>query len=363
MTAARRPEEWLARRGGAVELLRVPAALMHAATALRATLYGRGWLPSARLDVPVVCVGNLTAGGTGKTPLVAWIAAHLVGRGRRPGILSRGYGPRGPGAERGGDEAALLAQALPDVPHVADPDRVAGGVRLVQLGVDVVVLDDGFQHRRLARDVDLVAVDATRPWGLPCTAAGSEPVRALLPRGLLRESPAGLGRAHAVIVTRSDQVDPQALADLAAELHTWAPGAPLLFARHAVRAVRDSTGERRDPAWLAEREVVLVSAIGNPDAFEASVAALGARVVEHRRFRDHHAYDPQDVADLGAGPRPIVTTSKDAVKLEAVGCPVAVLQVELEFVSGQPVLEALLDALPAGPAMQRRQTLHEGLHG
>ena len=343
-----------------MELLRLPALVYAAAAGLRGRLYDRGLLPVARLDVPVVCLGNLSAGGTGKTPAVVWVARRLADRGLTPGILSRGYG--GGGGE--GDEVRLLNELLGDVPLEQDPDRVAGGRRLVQRGVDAIVMDDGFQHRRLHRDLDLVLVDASRPWGLPATDEGQEPVRAHLPRGLLREGPAALGRAHAILITRSDQVSAETLQRLEARLEDDAPGCPQCRAEHrpvGLRSPASAGSERLLPSALRGREVDLVSGIGNPDAFEATVRGLGATVVEHRRFADHHPFRPGDLEGLGRG-RWTVTTAKDAARLGEVG-DLYVLDVELALTSGAPVLEALLDALPAGRARRERASLHEGLHG
>jgi tetraacyldisaccharide 4'-kinase len=363
-----RIEERLARRGGALELLRLPAALFGSAVRLRGALYDRGLLPVARLACPVVSVGNLTAGGTGKTPFVAFLARELARRGRRPGILSRGYKASGGGTN---DEALELAQLLPGVPHVQDPDRVRGGETLLrEHAVDVVLLDDGFQHRRLARDLDLVLVDATRPFGLPRDPrepSGGDGVRALLPRGLLREHPDAARRAHAWVVTRSDQVERAELERLVAELERLAPGLPVLRAVHRPLRLVDARGARRPLSSLEGREVDLVSGIANPDAFRAQVAGLGARVRSERCFPDHHAYSAADAAELArladGGGGPLVCTQKDAVKLVPLGLECLSLQVELALVSGAPVLEALLDALPRSQAERERAALHEGLAG
>lgn len=352
-----RVEERLARRGGAVELLRVPAALYGLGAGLRCALHDRGWLPRARVDAPVVCAGNISAGGTGKTPLVAWLVRALERRGRRPGIVSRGYGGGG-GAN---DEALLLAELLPGVPHVQDVDRHAGALELVRRGADAIVMDDGFQHRRLARDLDLVLVDATRPWGLPAGADG-EPVRALLPRGLLRESPRALARANALVLTRVDQVDAARLQALHGELERIAPGVPRAEARHAPVALLAADGTREPLERLRGAAVVLVSAIGNPAAFEATARALGARIVEHRRFPDHHRYAPSEVADLRERAE-VLCTHKDLVKLRALLPHARALAIELEFRSSIAVLEALLDSLPPSRAARERAALHEGLHG
>lgn len=342
-SSARSPrwEDRLARRGGAVELLKLPASLFALAVRARGAAFDHGWIGSTRLDVPVVCAGNLTTGGTGKTPLVVWLVRELQARGFTPGILSRGYG-----AQRGApnDEALLLARLCPGVPHVQDAQRARGGAELAARGANVIVLDDGFQHRQLARDLDLVLVDATRPWGLAADERGRA-VRALLPRGLLREPPAALSRADALVITRCDAVTPAELAALEGELATFAPGRPIALARHAPRALVDEHGVRTELAALRGVEVDLVSAIGHPAAFEKTIAALGLRVHEHRVFADHHHYTQAELAGLGSA-RPLVTTEKDAVKLAPLGVSFRALAVEIEFVRDAAPLRALLDALP-----------------
>jgi len=366
MTAGR-PDELLARRGGGVELLRIPALFFGIAAGLRGRLYDRGWLPSARLDVPVISVGNITAGGTGKTPMVVWLVRELLARGLRPGVLSRGYGAAKDAAEGENDEARMFARLLPDVPRVQNPDRIEGGQRVVELGADVVVLDDGFQHRRLRRDLDLVLVDATRPWGLPAPSPGADPVRAFLPRGLLREGPDALSRADAIVLTRTDHVTAEARAALIADLQAVAPGKPIALAVHRPSRLVAPDGECLSPGALAGREVELVSAVGNPEAFERTVTGLGARVTGHRSFPDHHRYTRADFPGLdgggAGGDRWRVTTAKDAVKLDELGVRAHVLEVELAIEEGEGVLAALLDALPLGRPQLERRNLHEGLHG
>ena len=356
---APRADSRLAHRGGAVELLRLPAALFGAAATLRRALYDASVLPVHKVDVPVVCVGNLSTGGTGKTPMCALVADRLARRGLRPGLLSRGYGTsHGPN-----DEALLLERLLPGVPHVQDPDRVRGARELVDRGCGSIVLDDGFQHRRLHRDLDLVLVDATRPWGLPSPPEGGPPVRALLPRGLLREPPSSLSRADAIVLTRTAQADAAALERLELEIARFAPGRPVLRADHRAARLLDESGASHRLESLAGREVDLASGIGNPESFEKSVRALGARVRTHRAFPDHHAFEPGDLSGLGAEGRPLVVTSKDAVKLAAQRAKFLVLEIDLVLLSGEPVLEALLDSLAPGAQAVERAALRAGMHG
>ena len=360
-SARARHDELLANTGGALEVLRLPAALMRLVTSGRNWLYDRGLLPGSRLDAPVVSVGNLSVGGTGKTPMVLWLVRELQLRERRVGLLSRGYGKQRDSSDLN-DEGRLLAARLPDVPHVQDPDRVAGGRELLQRGVDVVVLDDGFQHRRLIRDIDLVLIDATRPWGLPAVRDGGDPVRALLPRGLLREDPRSLARASATVITRSDAVEASVLARLEAQLEAIAPGIPRALAEHRPAGLRRGAEELPLTA-LEGREVLLVSGIGNPQAFERSARAMGACVRGVHPFPDHHEFRAEELAPLLEPGYELLVTSKDSVKLEALGVPHLVLEVELVITRGEKVLEALLDALPPSAAELRRAALHEGLHG
>jgi tetraacyldisaccharide 4'-kinase len=325
--------------GRAIELLRVPATLYGAALALRSFAYGLGLARPTRIAAPVVSVGNLTTGGTGKTPFVLLVARELERRGLAPAVVARGYG-----AQVGelNDEGAELAARWPGLIQEQDQDRVAAARRAVQRGAQVVVLDDGFQHRRLARDLDLVLVDATNPWGLRAT-------RALLPRGLLREPLGALARADLLVLTRVDQVAPAELESLRAELLRIAPGAGQLAAVHAAESLVDARGADLGLAWLAGRAVCAASALGNPRAFESALERLGARVVRVVRRPDHHAWAAGDRADL-AGDAPVVCSGKDAAKLARLGVDAKVLLVSARLVEGAGVLEARLDALCPTPA-------------
>lgn len=336
-------------RGPAASLARVALAGLAApyglAVACRNAAYDCGLLPVSRAAVPVISIGNLTLGGTGKTPLVAWTAALLARHGLRPAIVSRGYGAA-PG-ERS-DEAAELAILLPGVPHVADRDRVAAAARATAIEADAVVLDDGFQHRRLARDLDIVAIDATDPFG--CGR--------LFPRGLLREPLRNAARAQALVLTRASSL---AMADrvaLRATLVAASRGAPPVWAEadHRPVGLRDAAGATRPLDELRGRRVVAFAGIGNPAAFRDSLAALGADLVSFRPLPDHHAYTAADLESLAreaAAARAdlAVTTLKDLVKIRraALGeVPLAALEIAIEFAAGGDALEAAIRAAVAG---------------
>jgi tetraacyldisaccharide 4'-kinase len=310
---------------------------------LRNAAYSRGWKKTVRAAVPVVSVGNLTVGGTGKTPCVEYVARYLSDRDRRVCILSRGYG-----ADSGmNDESLLLSDNLPDVPHLQGADRAAlAAVAVEELQSEVLVLDDGFQHRRLARDLDLVLIDATRPFGYGH----------LLPRGLLREPPSSLRRAGAVILTRCDQVgegDLQKVRDRVARL---APGVAVAESVHRPVALVNGAGETTEPSILPYRPAAAFCGVGNPQAFRRTLEGLGCVVNEFRTYPDHHAYSRRDVEELRAWGRSlpeeavVVTTQKDMVKLrlsELAGRPLWALRVGLAFTSGEGSLRALLDEVLA----------------
>lgn len=312
------------------------------AVAARHGLYDRGWKRSHRAPVPVVSVGNLTAGGTGKTPCVEYVARYYRQRDLRVAILSRGYGS----AAGRNDEARVLEENLPDVPHLQGADRVAlAAVAVAELESEVLVLDDAFQHRRLARDLDLVLVDATDPWG-----HGH-----LLPRGLLRDRPRRLRRAGVVVLTRCDQVPAAELGKLREAVTRLAPGVPVAETTH--RPVELVNGDVAPLDRLRGRPVAAFCGLGNPEAFRRTLLGLGARVGAFRTFPDHHAYTRADVEDLTAWARRqatdcvVVTTQKDLVKLRLTRlgpCEVWALRVRLHVEAGQDGLDRQLESVVPG---------------
>jgi len=299
---------------------------------LRAAAYRRGLLKTIRLPAPVVSVGNLTFGGTGKTPTVLALARDLARRGRRPAVLTRGYrrrgskplvliGPEaGATAEAAGDEPLEMARRLPGVPVIVDADRARGGREALRLGADVLLLDDGFQHLTLARDLNLLLIDAGNPWG-----GGRLP-----PRGKLREPVAAVRRADAVLVTKLGESG-KTFDAVVADIRRLAPDMPVLGSRLAPGRWLTAAGPR-PVNELAGRRVFAFAGIARPGGFVEVLRALGAEVVGTRWFDDHHRYRASDLRRLaaeaeGLGAVP-VTTSKDAVKLPADG-PQWVLEVDV----------------------------------
>jgi len=287
-----------------------------AGAALHRAAYERGLVRRTRLACKVVSVGNLVVGGSGKTPLAAWIAARLHARGRRVALASRGYGGRprarvhvaSDGARAlqpasvVGDEALLVAKLAPGVPVLVARERALAGQRAMEeFRTDVLVLDDGFQHHALARDVDVLSFSAH--------GFGNG---AVLPRGPLREPLTALSRVHAVLAPKLDARDEALLARFAPSAARFA----VQRAPHELRAL-DAASPSESPAWLAGREVGVLSALAHPGALRDSVEALGARVVAERVFADHHRYEASDVAGLASEAPLWVTSEKDAVKLDA----------------------------------------------
>jgi len=314
-----------------------PLGLLYGAVAAaRNALFQAGVKKVRRIDAPVVSIGNLTVGGTGKTPTVAWLCELAKQHGRTPGVLARGYG-RAPGAELN-DEGVLLQRRLPWLLQEQDPDRVAAGERLVAKGCDFVVLDDGFQHRRLHRDLDVVCLDATLPFGNgQC-----------LPAGDLREWRSGLRRADVLLLTRASRLDGDQLAARVRRLQQIA-GRPLpvhACEHEPVHVVQRPADVVEPLDVLRGRRVVLWSAIARPQSFRATVEALGAEVVGEQAHRDHHRFTDGDVAAARALAQGrdalLLTTEKDDARLDAFDVPRAVLRVDLRFLGAPPTPAELL---------------------
>ena len=314
-----------------------------AAVVCRNQAYRRGWFKITKAAAPVISVGNLTAGGTGKTPACAWIAKWMRRRAIRVAILSRGYGALADGLN---DEARELESLLPDVPHLQASDRVENArLAVEELEMQVLLLDDGFQHRRLARDLDIVLLDATNPFGWGH----------LLPRGLLREPLKGLRRADLVIVTRCDQVSMQDLANLRTKVQRVNPKAAWVQSIHAPVRWKNASGESHELGFFEGKPAMSLCAIGNPKAFVDTLEDLQIPVVEKVNFPDHHPYSPMDVqaiieraSQCSVPPQVILCTGKDLAKLSSdrIGqIPLWALEIELQITSGAEVLDEHLERL------------------
>jgi tetraacyldisaccharide 4'-kinase len=295
-----------------------------------------------RASVPVVSVGNLTLGGTGKTPVVKWLARWFRERGVRVAIVSRGYGAS---AGRQNDEALELSQSLPDVPHVQNPDRVAAAAKVVrEFDSQVIVLDDGFQHRRLARDLDIVLLDALEPFGFDH----------VFPRGTLREPVSGLGRAHVVCFSRADVISAADREAIRRRVMKLAPHAAWCELVHAASRLVNAAGETRPLEALAGQRVAAFCGIGNPLGFEHTLAATGCQLAAWRAFPDHHPFAAPDMAALaamttGCNATMAVCTQKDLVKVPQThlgGVPLWAVTIEMSFQAGQNELENRLESLP-----------------
>lgn len=304
--------------------LLAPAKLYEYGVRTRIALYEMGYLDKVKLRAPIISVGNLSVGGTGKTPLVAFLARYLQSEGHQVAVLSRGYRRQSRGRVEvstedsvlatpgeAGDEPALLAAACPGVRVVVDRDRAAAGAWLEgRVPVSVFLLDDGFQHLRLARDLNIVLVDATDPVG------GER----MLPFGRLREPLTSLRRADAIIVTRSDQPFDQVAVKRLISAYCIAD-TPVFYGYHDVVGVHlAGSTETIGRLSLSRRRVAVFSGIARPERFDSDLEHLGMQIVARRRFSDHHRYDLNDLQPLlkeatRAGAEAIVTTEKDEVNL------------------------------------------------
>jgi len=320
-------------------LLRAAESVYSAAIRLRNACYDRSGASYAA-EVPVISVGNITVGGTGKTPFVIELATRLDRLGCSPAVVARGYG--GASGEPN-DEELLIRRNCPGAAYIADADRCrAAEWAASRMGADVIVLDDGFQHRRLARDLDIVLIDATCPFGF----------EHVLPRGLLREPLGGLRRAGLLIVTRCDQASVGELSRIGSRLGEIAPDTPVLRCRHCVTAVERLDGTTIEGP-IAGKRAVIFAAIGRPQAFATTVESLGVDVVAKRWWPDHHRYRPQDIKAIfderSFPPHDILlTTEKDAVKLVGLSGidrdSLGVVRVGIDFLDGgDTILQQLLE--------------------
>jgi tetraacyldisaccharide 4'-kinase len=339
-------------------VLYLPAKLYELVVRARLALYENGLLRTYKLESPVISVGNLTVGGTGKTPCVAFLANFLRDEGHNVAILSRGYRRRSSGRVEvsngedilcgpleAGDEPYLLANSCPGVRVVVDADRYAAGKWLAeQKPVTVFILDDAFQHLRLARDLNLALIDAT------------EPLTGLLPAGRLREPVRGLRRADAVIVTRSDRISDRCGLERTILKHAEIP---VFYAHHEMTKMRRiDDGETINASDLARKRIAVFSGIARPEGFITDLSNLGIEIVQRFDFPDHHRYGRDEILNILQSAREaeveaIATTEKDAANLTGLPCellgqsaiPIYAAQIEFRCETIEALKSFVLDKI------------------
>ncbi len=344
----------------ALVVLNVLSLIYRFIICLRTIFYRLGIPPRKKLPVKVISVGNITVGGTGKTPLVRYLAQFYISRGKNPAILLRGYKSEFSGdvgvvsngkeilmdPDEAGEEAVMLARQLPEVPVLIGGDRYRTGMYAIEeLDVDIVILDDGFQFLRLRRDLDLVAIDAVTPFGYDY----------LLPRGLLREPVRALRRADVIIITKVEHLPQKPLEKLRQRLIAIAPDALIVEAKHRPVFLRDFTGREEKELELNKDRVLAFSGIADPQSFESSLQNMGADIVLRLRFPDHHHYSEEEILHIFSEAftrqaELIITTEKDVMGLpphlqELIAgqkMTLWVLGIEVEISSGEERFEDLL---------------------
>ncbi len=370
-------------------LLGITAIGYSLAVRLRNFLYSKGLLKVHHVDAAVLCVGNITVGGTGKTPLVVWLcnlitqSPKLKTQNYKCAILTRGYKARAKENKDFKDEIAILAESCPEAEVIVNPDRVAGAAEAIdKYAAKVLIMDDGFQHRRLARDLDIVAIDATQPFGYG----------KMLPAGLLREPVSLLNRAGAVVITRCDQVTEAQLSELEQKLRAINPDTVIAKSIHAAVSVKypeptvipakagiqkdnkkmDSCLRRARPVLdtgndnieqLKGKKVFAFCGIGNPDAFLNTIKDIGAELGGSKIYDDHYHYTDACLAGISEqaeelGADLILTTQKDWTKVISNSkfpiskskspLPFAYLAIEIKFLAGEDKLTALIKDTLAG---------------
>lgn len=296
-----------------------------------------------RAGIPVISVGNLTTGGTGKTPMVIWIANFLRNRNLRVVLISRGY-QRGNANTGSNDEALEMEYRLVDVPHLQDPDRYRmSQIAVEELESQIIVLDDAFQHRQLYRDLDLVLIDATMPFGFD----------RLLPRGLLREPISSLRRCDAVILTRANLIGEGERERIIATIRSQIGDRLIAETRTTATHLLQYDGQHAALEAVNGQQVFCFCGIGNPDNFQRTLVQLGSSIADSAIFPDHYHYQRADLEQIGrsakaCGATAILCSHKDLVKVGAnrlEGIPVYAVLIEIEFLSGQAEIQAHLAGL------------------
>ncbi len=307
--------------------------------ALSCRRFGYSYLKKPdRLPAKVISIGNLTLGGTGKTPAVIALAVEAKKRGLNPCILTRGYKGRtkdpcfvGKGekpllnARQAGDEAFLMAEALRGIPVVKGRHRYEAGLfalENLQSGI-FFILDDGFQHWRLRRDIDVLLIDATNPFGN----------NRLFPEGILREPLSSIKRAHIIVITKVDMESKETVSGIKRKIRQYNPDAPVFEASHKPTGLISASGATRGLDTLHNKEIHAFAGIANPFYFQSLLTSKGARIIKFNKFRDHYFYKQKDMDDIrkDAGGLDIITTEKDLVKIKGLQIPDEIFALKIEF--------------------------------
>jgi tetraacyldisaccharide 4'-kinase len=320
---------------GLLDLLELP---YYSAMSLRNLFYDTGVFHTHQLPLPIVSVGNLTLGGTGKSPLVAWLARFFLEHNRQPGIISRGYAQSVNGVN---DEFLELAFHLPSVPHRLNRNRVAAAREFLDSqNVDVLILDDAFQHRRIARNLDIVLLDALEPFGY----------EHIFPRGMLRESITALRRAEVVLLSRADLADETKRRKIRNRVLAYSPNILWGEIVHEPQSLVSFAKTETDIAAIRDKRILAFCGIGNPNAFRQTLECCGAKVVELIPFPDHHQFSRNDLDGLEQiagkhGVDLILCTMKDFVKIDrhiSGTVPVQAVLINIRFLSGETAFRELL---------------------
>jgi len=331
-------------------LLRIISLFYAVVVVVRNYLYDIGWLKIHRAGRPVICVGNITAGGTGKTPLVIWLC-HLLSEKKKTVVLTRGYksSKNDESSKVYLDEPQMLKESCPNVEVIVNSDRVAGAAEGInKYEAEIFVMDDGFQHRRLYRDIDIVTIDATEPFGFG----------RLLPAGLLREPVKGLRRADAAVLTRTDQVDESQLSKIEKQIMKMNKELAVARTVHRVVSAKRIEEEGIKLDQLKGKRVFAFCGIGNPGSFMTTLSNLGAEVAGEKIYNDHYHYGHADIRELlGLAERTnaglILTTQKDFSKIDLKRYTLrdedrrrfVYIEIELCFKSGEEKIRGLIEKL------------------
>ena len=317
---------------------------------LRNFLYSKGLLKTHKTEAVVISIGNITAGGTGKTPLVIWLCDFLRENNIEPAVLTRGY--KTGRKESGIDEPAVILQNCPKIKVIVNPNRATGArLAIEKFGSKVLIIDDGFQHRRLARDIDIVTIDATEPFG-----CGK-----LLPAGVLREPVSSLKRADAVVLTHCCLQSSQQIEEIENQIRRENSGLIIAKTIHQPISIIFRDGKEAPTEYLAGKRVFTFCGIGNPEGFFKTVENIGAKITGRETFDDHYRYSKEDIgrickraADLQA--ELIITTEKDWTKITCLNIKeninIGYMKIKIHFIEGLEQLTDLIEKAVEGKISQ-----------